>query len=208
MDAETRQGGEGTGSADDDVRLSYPKLEQMTAGEILRAEWNPRKARESTAGILEKSYDHYGELQPLTYNAKTQTLLDGHRRLETLPPETRVDVWVVWLSEEQEKGAVLALNNSFGHWKEEGIGEALATGDHQLAGFSASEASEFLLKLDEDAEVSEEALEKLTLPSYRLSFTDVGSKLTWDNLTAECRGVDALTNQISKWLIQIQTANP
>ena len=174
-------------------------LQRMKVEDIRTADWNPRALIPSKAGILPKSYAEYGELQPIVYNAKTSTLLDGHRRLETMEPEAEVDVWVVWLDEEQEKGALIALNNSFGEWIEDGVAAVLQkTDDHELTGFNAREASKYLIEMDEEELTSEIVLPQIE--KYVLQFSTLENKIAWKSWQEHAQGMDDLIGDMKQWL--------
>ena len=96
----------------------YPKLQKMKLSELNPAPYNPRKISSDALGRLTKSLHELGNLQPITWNAKTGNIVGGHQRLKCYSAlgQDEVEVWAVWLDEAQEKAANIALNKLSGEF--------------------------------------------------------------------------------------------
>ena len=103
----------------------YPCMRWVVAKDLRRAEWNPRTLANHKEGIAGRSIDYFGWIQPLTYNAKTKTLLDGHMRLQEVEEDVSVPVYMVWVEREQEQAVAVALNNEYGEWVHKGVQEEM-----------------------------------------------------------------------------------
>ena len=90
-----------------------PKFE-ATLGRVI-TEW---KNSCDALGRLTKSLSELGNLQPITWNAKTGNIVGGHQRLKCYQAlqKDEVEVWAVWLDEAQEKAANIALNKLSGEF--------------------------------------------------------------------------------------------
>ena len=86
--------------------------------ELSPAKYNPRKISSDALGRLTKSLSELGNLQPITWNAKTGNIVGGHQRLKCYQAlqKEEVEVWAVWLDEAQEKAANIALNKLSGEF--------------------------------------------------------------------------------------------
>jgi ParB-like chromosome segregation protein Spo0J len=92
-----------------------------------------------------------GNLQPITWNAKTGNIVGGHQRLKCYSAlqKEEVEVWAVWLDEAQEKAANIALNKLSGEFDLPALKdliEELDTGeiDLDITGFGADELGELM----------------------------------------------------------------
>ena len=59
----------------------YPKLLTKKLSDLIPAKYNPREITADALGRLTKSLDELGNLQPITWNAKTGNVVGGHQRL-------------------------------------------------------------------------------------------------------------------------------
>jgi len=107
---------------------TYPRLERVRVSQVKEAEWNPRKVTRKSLNLLEKSYEEFGNLQPIVINKRTNRLLAGHQRLKILRRKKVVetDAWVVDQSIESEKVIAIALNNHAADFDLKGLGSILA----------------------------------------------------------------------------------
>ena len=92
-----------------------------------------------------------GNLQPITWNAKTGNIVGGHQRLKCYQAlqKDEVEVWAVWLDEAQEKAANIALNKLSGEFdlpQLKDLIEELDTGemDLDIIGFGAEELASLM----------------------------------------------------------------
>lgn len=78
--------------------------------------------------MLSKSFDEFGNLQPLVINKRSNTLLAGHQRLKVIRRKNikEIEAWVVDQSIEDEKTIALALNNHVADFDTKGLGSMLA----------------------------------------------------------------------------------
>jgi ParB-like chromosome segregation protein Spo0J len=102
-------------------------------------------------GRLTKSLSELGNLQPITWNAKTGNIVGGHQRLKCYSAlgKDEVELWAVWLDEAQEKAANIALNKLSGEFdmpKLKDILEEIDVGeiDVDITGFSLEEISKMM----------------------------------------------------------------
>jgi ParB-like chromosome segregation protein Spo0J len=115
----------------------YPCLITKKISELHPASYNPRKISSDALGRLTKSLSELGNLQPITWNAKTGNIVGGHQRLKCYSAlqKEEVEVWAVWLDEAQEKAANIALNKLSGEFDLPALKdliEELDTGDIDL----------------------------------------------------------------------------
>ena len=91
--------------------MKYPQLLTKRTSELSPAKYNPRTITSDALRRLTKSLSELGNLQPITWNAKTGNIVGGHQRLKCYQAlgKDEIEVWAVWLSETQEKAANLAL---------------------------------------------------------------------------------------------------
>ena len=184
----------------------YPCLAVMKAGDIRRAEWNPRTLPDRNEGKAGESLEHFGWLQPLTWNARTKTLLDGHMRLEDVSDDDEVPVYCVWLDEAKEQVASVALNNSYGEWIEEGVSESLKNLSEEmvevgLAGFG-SDTGRFLFLEEWEKDQKEEREE---LDEYEkkhklvLEWDSLDQKIAWEQFQQRAGTIDAILEAMKGW---------
>ena len=131
----------------------YPKLLIKKLSDLAPAKYNPRKITDEALGRLTKSLAELGNLQPITWNAKTGNIVGGHQRLKCYQAmgKEEVEVWAVWLDEAKEKAANVALNKlsgefEFGMLKD--LIEEIDTGeiDLEITGFSLEDLGELMGK--------------------------------------------------------------
>ena len=95
---------------------------------------------------MTKSLAEFGNIQPITWNARTGNVVGGHQRLKVYKAmgKTEVDVWAVDLDEQKEKAANIALNKLSGEFDMpmlKDILEEIDTGDldMEITGFGMDE---------------------------------------------------------------------
>lgn len=107
-----------------------PKRKIFKAGELLPADYNPRKINAKSRQGLEKSLDRFGYLQDIIVNTKTGNIVGGHQRLKALnlKKSDEIECTVVELSEIEEKALNVALNNrhTSGEYDQEGLEKILS----------------------------------------------------------------------------------
>ena len=131
--------------------MKYPCLISKKISELLPAKYNPRTISSDSLGRLTKSLSELGNLQPITWNAKTGNIVGGHQRLKCYSAlgKDEVEVWAVWLDEVQEKAANIALNKLSGEFdmpKLKDILEEIDVGeiDVDITGFSLEEIGKMM----------------------------------------------------------------
>jgi ParB-like chromosome segregation protein Spo0J len=131
--------------------MKYPCLLSKPLTELLSASYNPRKITSDALGRLTKSLAELGNLQPITWNAKTGNIVGGHQRLKCYQAlgKEEVEVWAVWLDEQKERAANIALNKLSGEFDIpllKDIFEGLDTGeiDMDITGFGELEIAEMM----------------------------------------------------------------
>jgi ParB-like chromosome segregation protein Spo0J len=131
--------------------MKYPCLIFKKISELSPAKYNPRTISSDSLGRLTKSLSELGNLQPITWNAKTGNIVGGHQRLKCYSAlgKDEVEVWAVWLDEVQEKAANIALNKLSGEFdmpKLKDILEEIDVGeiDVDITGFSLEEISKMM----------------------------------------------------------------
>jgi ParB-like chromosome segregation protein Spo0J len=131
--------------------MKYPCLISKKISELSPAKYNPRTISSDSLGRLTKSLSELGNLQPITWNAKTGNIVGGHQRLKCYSAlgKDEVEVWAVWLDEVQEKAANIALNKLSGEFdmpKLKDILEEIDVGeiDVDITGFSLEEISKMM----------------------------------------------------------------
>lgn len=152
----------------------YPKLQKMKLADLKPASYNPRKISSDALGRLTKSLSELGNLQPITWNAKTGNIVGGHQRLKCYSAlqKEEVEVWAVWLDEAQEKAANIALNKLSGEFDLpalKDILEEIDTGeiDLDITGFGADELADLMEQTKPEAsedDVPEVPVEAVTKP--------------------------------------------
>jgi DNA modification methylase len=154
--------------------MKYPCLITKKISELSPARYNPRKISSDALGRLTKSLSELGNLQPITWNAKTGNIVGGHQRLKCYQAlqKDEVEVWAVWLDEAQEKAANIALNKLSGEFdlpQLKDILEELDTGeiDLDITGFGADELADLMEQTKpevEEDEVPEVPVDAITKP--------------------------------------------
>jgi DNA modification methylase len=141
--------------------MKYPCLLTKKISEISGAKYNPRKISDEAMGRLTKSLAEFGNIQPITWNARTGNVVGGHQRLKVYKAmgKTEVDVWAVDLDEQKEKAANIALNKLSGEFDMpmlKDILEEIDTGDldMEITGFGMDEIA--LMMEDAHPEVTED----------------------------------------------------
>lgn len=184
----------------------YPCLMIMKAGEIKRAEWNPRNLPERNEGKLSESLEHFGWLQPLTWNARTKTLIDGHMRLEEVADDEDVPVYCVWLDDRQERMASISLNNNFGEWMDKGVADALESLNEEmaqinLAGFGNETGRYlFLEEWEQDQRDEREELEEYEKKhKIVLQWDSLDQKIAWEQFEQRAGTMDAIIQAMKGW---------
>ena len=131
--------------------MKYRSLVTKKISELSPAKYNPRKITSDALGRLTKSLSELGNLQPMTWNAKTGNIVGGHQRLKCYQAlgKDEIEVWAVWLDETQEKAANLALNKLSGEFdmpQLKDILEKLDAGeiDIDITGFSLDEIGKMM----------------------------------------------------------------
>jgi len=147
--------------------MKYPCLITKKISELSPAKYNPRKISSDALGRLTKSLSELGNLQPITWNAKTGNIVGGHQRLKCYQAlqKEEVEVWAVWLDEAQEKAANIALNKLSGEFDLpalKDILEEIDTGeiDLDVTGFAMEELAELMEQTKPDEKETIEGGEK------------------------------------------------
>jgi len=153
--------------------MKYPCLVKKKLSQLSPAPYNPRKITSDALARLTKSLSELGNLQPITWNAKTGNIVGGHQRLkcyEALQID-EVEVWAVWLDEAQEKAANIALNKLSGEFDFPALKDILQeidTGeiDLDITGFSEHEIAEMMeaIKPEEEGNATGEICETCGKP--------------------------------------------
>jgi len=153
--------------------MNYPCLLIKKIIEISPSKYNPRTISDESMGRLTKSLAEFGNIQPITWNARTGNVVGGHQRLKVYQAmgKTEVEVWAVDLSEQKEKAANIALNKLSGEFDMpmlKDILEEIDTGDldMEVTGFAMDEIAEMMesvhpIEEDEVPEVPVDAITKL-----------------------------------------------
>ena len=153
--------------------MNYPCLLIKKIIEISPSKYNPRTISDESMGRLTKSLAEFGNIQPITWNARTGNVVGGHQRLKVYQAmgKTEVEVWAVDLSEQKEKAANIALNKLSGEFDMpmlKDILEEIDTGDldMEVTGFAMDEIAEMMesvhpIEEDEIPEVPIDAITKL-----------------------------------------------
>ena len=141
--------------------MKYPCLLTKKISEISPAKYNPRKISDEAMGRLTKSLAEFGNIQPITWNARTGNVVGGHQRLKVYQAmgKTEVEVWAVDLDEQKEKAANIALNKLAGEFDLPALKDILQdidTGeiDLEITGFGMDEIA--LMMEDAHPEVTED----------------------------------------------------
>ncbi|MDO4285187.1 MAG: site-specific DNA-methyltransferase [Eubacteriales bacterium] len=160
------------------------RFEKRQLKDLKPAEYNPRVELHPGDPEFERiarSIEEFGYADPIIINADN-TIIGGHQRCNVMMAcgIEEVDVVVLDLSKEKEKGLNIALNKITGKWDEDKLKDLLINLDEigfdiTLTGFERSELDDLVLKIDHsptaeddgfdpesmDAAVGEEAVTKL-----------------------------------------------
>jgi DNA modification methylase len=154
--------------------MKYPCLLTKKISEISSAKYNPRKITDEAMGRLTKSLAEFGNIQPITWNARTGNVVGGHQRLKVYKAmgKTEVDVWAVDLDEQKEKAANIALNKLSGEFDMpmlKDILEEIDTGDldMEITGFGMDEIA--LMMEDAHPEVTEDEVPEVPVDAITKS---------------------------------------
>lgn len=91
---------------------AQPRLEWVLAAD-LRAKKNPRNWRKHPkrqAKAMKAALAELGWLKPVIFNERTGRMIDGHMRIDAVPPKSLVPVFIVDLDEEKERTALLTVD--------------------------------------------------------------------------------------------------
>lgn len=114
------------------IKATVPQVEtrRMPLGDLLPADYNPRRISDKALKGLRASLERFGELGGVVYNAQTGRLVGGHQRVKALAAlgVAEVEVRVVDIPLAEEKAANLALNHPGigGEWDEGMLAAVLA----------------------------------------------------------------------------------
>lgn len=143
--------------------MKYPCLLVKKISDISPSKYNPRTISDESLGRLTKSLAEFGNIQPITWNARTGNVVGGHQRLKVYQAmgKTEVEVWAVDLSEQKEKAANIALNKLSGEFDMTSLKdliEEINTGDIDLdiTGFSSNEIEQIMVAFQGQVDVDEE----------------------------------------------------
>ena len=135
--------------------MDYPCHQRLPIGTLVPYPNNPRTITPEARTQLDKQLIELGNLQPITWNARTGHVISGNQKLEIYAKrgDIAVDVWCVDLAEEKEATAVVALNNHAGEFDLEKlrlIMEGIAQDESLtgLTGFGAGELEKLLASAD------------------------------------------------------------
>lgn len=146
-------------------------IQSVSIDRINPAPYNPRLDLQPGDPLykkIERSVDEFGLVEPLVWNQRTGNLVGGHQRLKVLKSRgvTEVQVVVVDLPLDKEKGLNLALNKAQGDWDEQKLAELLSElvkmpdFDLGITGFDLDETNDLLAEvLGDDATKKEEGFD-------------------------------------------------
>jgi hypothetical protein len=112
--------------------VTQAKRKIFKVGEIVPADYNPRKITDKQRSGLKKSLEKFGYLQDVIVNIRSgkNIIVGGHRRLEELGlvKTDEIECTIVDLNERDEKALNIALNNKHisGEYDEIKLDEILA----------------------------------------------------------------------------------
>ncbi len=84
---------------------------RMRAGDLLPADYNPRRIDPAALAGLRKSVERFGLVQPVVQNARTGNVVGGHQRLKVIDPNDVIDVFQIDVPLNEEKALNIALNS-------------------------------------------------------------------------------------------------
>lgn len=116
-------------------------IEKLPVGQLLPADYNPRKdlkPGDAEYEKLKRSLEQFGYVEPVIWNKTTGRVVGGHQRLKVLQDLglTEVECVVVEMDEEKEKALNIALNKISGEWDNDKL--ALLISDLQGSDFDVS----------------------------------------------------------------------
>ena len=116
-------------------------IEKLEVGQLLPADYNPRKdlkPGDAEYEKLKRSIEQFGYVEPVIWNKVTGRVVGGHQRLKVLLDMgiTEVDCVVVEMDEEKEKALNIALNKISGDWDKDKL--ALLIADLQGSDFDVT----------------------------------------------------------------------
>lgn len=121
-----------------------------------RAAYNPRvelRPGDDEYEALKYSLEHFGQVEPVVWNRRTNRVVGGHQRLTVEQDLGHEEVWVsvVDLDDLKEKELNIALNKTGGRWDPEKLGQLLdELGDRATeTGFSTADIEEIQAKLEQ-----------------------------------------------------------
>lgn len=96
-----------------DQALEYPRVEYLDPGQLDSHPENWKLHPAEQLQTIERSVERFGHLEPMgTYNRRTGRLINGHARKSLYAGKGVVPIWVVDLSEEDEREALATLDPS------------------------------------------------------------------------------------------------
>ena len=131
------------------------KIQKIPISKINPAIYNPRvnlKPGDPEYEKLKRSIKEFGYVDPIIWNSQTGNLVGGHQRLSVLIEQglTEVEVSVVDIPIEKEKGLNIALNKITGEWDRDKLAglleelQEMPEFDVGLTGFDQTEISQVL----------------------------------------------------------------
>lgn len=96
------------------IKMRTLEIIEKSVAELNAAPYNPRRISDTAYAALRASVARFGLVQPIVWNRRTGHVVGGHQRLRAASElgEERVKVVVVDLTDSEEKGLNLALNNA------------------------------------------------------------------------------------------------
>ena len=90
-----------------------PEIRRVKLADLKPAPYNPRRISPVALAGLEKSIEHFGNVEPIIWNETSGFIVGGHQRFKVLRSKRvkTADVVVVHLDPQQERTLNVALNN-------------------------------------------------------------------------------------------------
>lgn len=133
------------------------KIIRKRIADMERATYNPRvelRPGDEEFEALKESLAHFGLVEPIVWNERTNRVVGGHQRLtvEEHLGHDEVDVSVVDLDELKEKELNIALNKTGGRWDNQKLGALFDDlGDRAAdTGFTLPEIEEIQARLEQN----------------------------------------------------------
>ena len=122
------------------ARRAMP-IDALLAG---RADYNPRRISPEDFAALKRSLEEFGPVEPAVWNARSDRLVGGHRRVEAAAELgwREYPVEFVDLDDQRERALNLALNRISGQWDDGKLAELLRQMDEAsraVTGFDGDE---------------------------------------------------------------------